>query len=300
MGTSGFALPALRRLAERHDLSLVVTQPDRPRGRGLQVSAPPVKREAKKLGLVVRQPERLDAAEIEAIAKERPDVVVVAAYGKLLSAALLCLPRLGCVNVHASLLPRYRGAAPVVWAIARGERETGVTIMQMDEGLDSGPILLQQREPILDRDSAGDLEARLAELGGHLLLDALDGLERGSLPARPQDHALATRAPRLRKEDARVDFSQAAALVANRIRAMDPAPGAFALLGGDALRLFRPRVVPAAGDPGNVLGVDAGALLVACADGAVALEELQLPGRRRLPATDLLRGRPIPPGTRLQ
>ena len=300
MGTSAFALPALRRLAAGHQVSVVVTQPDRPKGRGLRLTAAPVKEEAQRLALRVQQPERLGAAEIDAIARENPEVVVVAAYGKLLPASLLLLPRLGCVNVHASLLPRYRGAAPVAWAIARGERETGVTIMRMDEGLDSGPMLLQRAVAIAQDDSAGTLEARLAELGGDLLIEALAGLEHGTLVARPQDHALATRAPRLGKQDARVDFSAPAVRVGDRIRAMDPLPGAFALLDGEPLRLFRPRVASAAGDPGCVLGLDAGCLLVACGDGAVALAELQLPGRRRLPAPDVLRGRPIPPGTRLR
>jgi len=300
MGTSAFAVPTLRSLAGGHDVALVVTQPDRPRGRGLRLTPPPIKEEALRRGLRVSQPERLGPAEVEEIAAARPEVIVVAAYGKILRAAVLGMPRLGCVNVHASILPRYRGAAPVVWAIVEGEHETGVTIMQMDEGLDSGPILLQQAVPIADDDTAGTLEARLSDLGATLLVDALGGLEDGSLRPRAQDHARATKAPRIRKEDAHVDFSATAARVRDRVRAMDPAPGAFALLEGQPLRLFGPTLVAeASGQPGTVLGGDCRGLLVACGECAVAFAELQLPGRRRLPAREVLRGRPIPSGARL-
>jgi methionyl-tRNA formyltransferase len=298
MGTSAFSLPSLRRLRERHDLKLVVTQPDRPSGRGRRLAPSPVKEEATALALPVVQPERLGAGEIAAILAEGPEVIVVAAYGKLLPPALLFGPRLGCVNVHASLLPRYRGAAPIVWAIARGERETGVTLMRMDAGMDTGPILLQRSVPIADDDTAGTLEPRLAELGADLLIDGLARLERGGMEARTQDESLATRAPRLHKEDAHLDFTLPARRVCDLVRAMDPRPGAFCLLAGEPLHVFRGRPAEGAGEPGTVVSTD-GDLVIACGGGAVAFGELQLPGRRRLPAGDVLRGRSIPSGTRL-
>ena len=299
MGTSAFALPSLRKLALEHEVSLVVTQPDRPRGRGQKPLPPPVKEEAQRLGLRVAQPERLGEEEIFAIARERPDVIVVAAYGKLLGASLLGMPRLGCVNVHASLLPRYRGAAPIVWAIASGERETGVTIMKMDEGLDSGPVLLRRAVAIADDETGGSLEAKLADLGAEALAEALAGLERGTLVGEPQDPSRATRAPKLHKEDARVRFASPAAKVRDLVRALDPRPGAHVLLEAQPLRVFGARIVAGSGEPGVVLGAAAQGLVVACADGAVAFAELQFAGRRRMPAAQVLRGRTIPPGTHL-
>lgn len=299
MGTSAFAVPSLRKLSIEHQVSLVVTQPDRPRGRGQVPAPPPVKEEAERLGLRIAQPEVLGDTDIAAIALLRPDVIVVAAYGKLLGPSLLGMPRLGCVNVHASLLPRYRGAAPIVWAIASGERETGVTIMRMDEGLDSGPVLLRRTVTIAHDDTGGSLLATLADVGAEALAEALAGLERGTLLAEPQDHSLATRAPKLKKQDALVRFARPAVQVRDLVRAMDPRPGAYALLEREPLRLFSAGLAAGSGEPGVVLDASSQGLVVACADGAVAFAELQFTGRRRMPAAEVLRGRSIPPGTRL-
>jgi methionyl-tRNA formyltransferase len=299
MGTSAFALPSLRALARAHHVATVITQPDRPRGRGQTPAPPPVKEEAERLGLPVVQPDRLGAEEVAELLASAPEVIVVAAYGKLLPPALLNGPRHGCINVHASLLPRLRGAAPIVWAIARGDRETGVSIMRMDEGLDSGPVLLRRAVEIGADETSGALEARLAELGAAALIEALAGVEAGTLAAQPQDAGLATRAPKVGKQDARVAFDVEAPHVRDLVRAMDPRPAAWATIDGGPLRLFRPRVVDGAGEPGRVLGASADGLIVACASGAVAFGELQLPGRKRLPAADVLRGRPIPAGVRL-
>jgi methionyl-tRNA formyltransferase len=245
------------------------------------------------------QPDRLGAEEVAGLLASAPDVIVVAAYGKLLPPALLRGPRHGCINVHASLLPRLRGAAPIVWAIARGDRETGVSIMRMDEGLDSGPVLLRRAVEIGADETGGALETRLAEIGAAALIEALAGVEAGTLAAQPQDAGLATRAPKVGKQDAHVAFDVEARRVRDLVRAMDPRPAAWATLDGEPLRLFCPHLVDRAGEPGRVLGASADGLIVACAPGAVAFGELQLPGRKRLPAADVLRGRPIPAGVRL-
>jgi methionyl-tRNA formyltransferase len=301
MGSPEFAVPTLAALLRTEEVVAVVTQPDKPKGRGQGLQPPAVKTAALAAGVPVLQPERIGGergaaarAELAALA---PELIVVAAYGKILPRALLDLPPLGCLNVHGSILPRYRGAAPIQWAIIRGERETGITIMRMDEGLDTGAMLLTATLPITDDDTAGSLEAKLAPLGAGLLADALVGLKAGALPATPQDHALATLAPRLTKDDGRVDFTLPARAVADRVRGVDPWPGAVTLLNGERLALFAPRLVSGRGAAGAVLGADRDGLLVACGEGAVGFRELQLPGRKRLPAAAFLAGRPVAPGT---
>jgi len=301
MGAPEFAVPALRALHPRHDLRLVVTQPDRPKGRGRALAPPPVKVAALDLGLEVFQPEKLRRRSVrERIAAAGADLFVVAAYGKILSPRMLSVPPLGCVNVHASLLPRYRGAAPIHWAVIRGERQSGITIMLMDRGMDTGPMLAQQALDLTPGETAGSLHDRLAPLGADLLLETLDGLRRGVIEPRSQDDQQATLAPMLAKEDGRVDFSSAAAEVDCRVRGLDPWPGAFTTLDHKPLKLFSSRATAGQGGaPGEVLGADPRGLLVACAEGAVWIRELQLPGRRRIPADALLSGHPINPGTLL-
>jgi methionyl-tRNA formyltransferase len=233
------------------------------------------------------------------LARLAPDVAVVVAYGKILPQAVLDIPRHGFLNVHASLLPRYRGAAPIQWALIRGETETGVTIMQLDAGMDTGPMLLKGTIPIAEDDTAGTVAARLAPLGAELMLRALDRLEAGTLEPTPQDDALATMAPMLKKDDGRIDWNQTAVQVRDRVRGVDPWPGATTTLDGEVLKVWRPKVVPGSGAPGEVLGVDRDGLVVAAGEGAVALGELQLPGRRRVPAASFAAGRKVASGTRL-
>lgn len=300
MGSPDFAVPSLRALAGRHEVLAVVTQPDRPQGRGRRLAPPAVKLAAQELGLPVLQPETLRKREVrEALADLGAEMFVVAAYGKILSKKMLAVPPLGCVNVHASLLPRLRGAAPIQWAVIRGESESGITIMQMDEGMDTGPMLLQRAISLAPDETAGSLHDRLAPLGAELLVEAIDGLLDGSITPTPQPEE-GTLAPTLTKDDGRVDFSRTAREVDSHIRGMDPWPGAHAALGDDRIKLFRSRAEPGSGGAaGEVLGADDRGLLVACGDGAVRVGELQLPGKRRMTATALLAGRPIPAGARL-
>jgi len=300
MGSPDFAVPSLRALAGRHEVVAVVTQPDRPQGRGRRLAPPAVKLAAQALGLPVLQPEKLRKREVrQELADLGAEMFVVAAYGKILSKKMLAVPPMGCVNVHASLLPRLRGAAPIQWAVIRGEAESGITIMQMDEGMDTGPMLLQRAIPLTPDETAGSLHDRLAPLGAELLVEAVDGILDGSVTPTPQPEQ-GTLAPMLAKDDGQVDFSRAAREVDSHVRGMDPWPGAYAGLDGDRIKLFRSRAEPGSGGaPGEVLGADDRGLLVACGDGAVRIGELQLPGKRRMTAAALLAGRPIPAGARL-
>jgi methionyl-tRNA formyltransferase len=301
MGSPEFAVPALRALIEHHEVALVVTQPDKRAGRGKKLSPPPVKVVAADAGIPVIQPTSARAPEVaEQLRATGAELGVVVAYGKILPRAVLdAFPR-GCLNIHGSLLPKYRGAAPIQWAVIDGERETGVCIMQLDEGMDTGPVLLERRIEIGPRDTAGDLFERLAPLGADALLEAIAGLEAGTLEATPQDDAGASHARMLRKEDGAVDWSQPAAAVAGRIRGVDPWPGAFAVLpGGDRLKLFGAVVTDGAGAPGEVLSVDDRGLVVACGDGAVAVAEVQAAGKKRMTAEAFASGRALPVGARL-
>ncbi|MBX6423548.1 methionyl-tRNA formyltransferase [Thermosulfurimonas sp. F29] len=302
MGTPEFAVPALRGLLEREEVLAVVTRPDRPRGRGWKPRPSPVKEVARSAGLPVLEPERLrDPEFLESLRELAPDLVVVAAYGKILPREVLELPRFGCWNIHASLLPAYRGADPVRWALIRGERETGITIMQMDEGLDTGPILLQKVTPIGEEETGGELYERLSRLGAVALIEALELHREGKLKPRPQPEEGASYAPPLKKEDARLDFSLSAGELAGRIRAFDPRPGAYTFLKGKLFKLFRPRALAGAAGvpPGTILGVEEGRLLVACGEGILAVEEVQLEGKKRLPVRDFVRGHALEPGERL-
>lgn len=292
MGTPHFAVPSLRALLAAHRVVGVVTQPDKPAGRGQQMTASPVKQTALQAGVPVIQPRRL--REPEAMAQLRawqPDLVVVAAFGQILKPEALELPPYGCINVHASLLPRWRGAAPVAAAIRAGDAETGVTLMRMDAGLDTGPILAQVATPILPTDTTGALTARLAELGADLLLHSLPAYLAGQLTARPQDDAQATYAPQLDKAAGALNFAHNAAVVERHLRACHPWPGAFTLWRGQPLKILRAEVIarriPA--EPGAVLFTPAGPA-VACAEGALLLHEVQPAGKRPMLARDFARG----------
>jgi methionyl-tRNA formyltransferase len=300
-GSPAFAVPSLRAVAANTTLVAVVSQPDRPAGRGQERSAPAVKVAATALGVPVIQPEKVRTPEVQAeLAAFAADVFIVVAYGRILPQALLDLPRLGAWNVHASLLPRLRGAAPIQWSLIRGDSETGVAIMRMEAGLDTGPVAAMRALPIADDDTTGTLSDKLAELGAALLAETLPVIAGGRVALTPQDHARATLAPMLTKADGRLTFDRPARIVSAHARGVDPWPGASALLEGEPLKLFGPRVVAAdgaAGRPGEVLGVRPEGLAVACADGAVAFAELQRAGGKRLAAAAFLAGHRIPAGT---
>ena len=303
-GTPAFAVPSLEHLvASRHEVRGVVTQPDRPRGRGQKLVDAPVKAAARRHGIPVYQPERLrDPAVTAAIAAWQPDLGVVAAYGKLIPDDLLALPRLGMINVHASLLPKYRGASPVHRAIIDGEAETGVTIMQVVKVLDAGDMLAKVVRPIALDETSDVLERDLADLGARLLIETIDRLEAGVVSAEAQDERLVTYAPRLMKEDGIVDWTLPAAAIHNRVRGLYPWPHAYSYLDGARIILLKTHVVSdasAVGEPGIVGDVSRDAIHVATGDGIIAIDELQAEGRRPVTTREFLAGRPLRPGIRL-
>ncbi len=291
MGSPEFAAVTLGRLVEHYPVVGVITQPDRPAGRGRALTPPPVKSLAQSLGIEVIQPARLREPEAQARLQEwAPDLIVVTAFGQILRKNVLELPRLGCINVHASLLPRWRGAAPIQAAILHGDTRTGATIMIMDPGVDTGPILAQQEMAILPGDTAGSLSERLAELGADLLIETLPGYLSGAVQPRPQDDTLATYAPMLKKEEGALDFSQPAAALERQVRAFNPWPGTFMDLLGQPLKVHRAHVAPdETGLPGQrrlVRGLPA----VVTAAGSLVLDEVQPPGKRVMSGQDFLRG----------
>ena len=297
-GTPPFAVPALRACETVGTVVAVVTQPDRPRGRGQHVSASAVKEEAERSGLAVLQPPRLKGTDFgERLRALRLDVAVVAAYGRILPPDVLAAPRLGSVNVHASLLPRWRGAAPIQWAIASGDTETGVSLMQMEEGLDTGPVLAERRIPILPHDTSETLHLRLAELGGALVADELPRLLAGELRPRPQPTEGVTLARLVEKEDGRLDWSRPAAELERRVRAFAPWPGGWTPLGKHVLKIWRVEVATGSGPPGTVL-VAHGGLEVAAGEGALRLLEVQPEGKRRMTAAEFLSGHRLREGDR--
>lgn len=301
-GTPDFAVPSLRALlGEGHDVVAVVTQPDRPHGRHRSVAQPPpIKRVALEEDLPVLQPERPRGDGFEQELRElAPDVSVVVAYGHILPQSVIDLPPLGTLNVHASLLPRWRGAAPIQAAILAGDAETGVCVMRMVRRLDAGPVLLRVRTPIADDETSGELHERLAELGALAIVEALTLMSLGQAREEPQDEALATYAPRIDRDAARLDWTGDADQVARAIRAFDPRPGAWSTLRDSEVKLFGARVArDVSGDPGQVLDIDELGLLVACGTGGVRVAYAQPAGRRRLAALDWAQGRGVAAGER--
>jgi len=301
-GTPSFAVPCLAALADVAEVVAVVCQPDKPVGRGNVVTAPPVKRWAEERGIPVQQPVKLRDGTFAAWLREvSPDLAVVVAYGRILPADVLTIPRFGCVNVHASVLPRHRGAAPINWAILAGDDATGVTLMQMDEGLDTGPMLAVRHTPIELDETAIDVSQRLQALGAELIREELPRLVAGALVATPQDDARATLAPLLTKEMARIDWRQTARQVHDRVRGLQPWPGASTNLGARRLivgstRLDDPPAV-LGGAPGEIVAVTRDRLWVATAGGLVAITELQLEGKKRMGVREFLGGHPIRTGT---
>ena len=291
-GTPQFALPALRALlGSRHEVVGVLTQPDRPAGRGRELRASPVKLlAATRPNLPIAQPPTLKTAEGRAaLAEWRPDLLVVVAYGLILPSDVLRLPRLGCLNIHGSLLPRWRGAAPIHRALLAGDAETGITIMQLDEGLDTGPTLLERRRPIGPHETTGDLHDALAELGAVALLEAIEGLAGGTLVPRAQSAEGVTYAAKIEKAEARVDWNDGAVVLDRRIRAFNPWPMAETRFAGENVRLLRARVSAPAGraaEPGTLLGIADDGLRVACGEGVLAVQEMQRAGKRPVSARD--------------
>ena len=306
LGSGAFAVPSLAALLDAgHDVAAVVTQPDREKGRGRALAATPAKVLAEQRGVPVLQPRRIkEPAAIDELRALHPDVQVVVAYGQILPRAVIDIPRLGTVNVHSSLLPRYRGAAPIHWAVVNGERETGVTTMLIDEGLDTGPTLLARATPIGPEETAPELEARLGPLGAEVLLETLEGLERGTLQPKPQDHAHATLAPILKKEDGRIDWTRGAEEIAQRVRGLLPWPGTVTTAAGADLKILRARVEPTTtatdAPPGTVLAVDREGLVVAAGEGTrLRLLDVQPESRRPMSAAAFAAGARLTPGARL-
>jgi len=305
LGTGAFAVPSLEAVLEAgHDVAALVTQPDREKGRGRVLGAPPTKVLAERRGVPVLQPARIkDPRAIDELRALRPDVQVVVAYGQILPRAVIDIPPLGTVNVHSSLLPRYRGAAPIQWAIVNGERETGVTTMRIDEGLDTGPILLARATPIGGEETAAELESRLARIGAEVLIETLEELSRGTLVPRPQDHARATLAPLLNKEDGRLEWARTADEIARRVRGLQPWPGVVTTLGGAPLKVLRARAEAGPrteAPPGTLLSVDRDGLVVAAGEGTrLRLLEVQAESRRAVPAAAFAAGAHLTPGARL-
>ena len=295
-GTPEFAAVALRALLDAgHDVPLVLTQPDRPAGRGMQPQPSAVKRVAVERGIPLAQPDRLrDPATHAPLREAAVDVLVVAAYGLILPQAVLDIPRAGCINIHASLLPRWRGAAPIQRAIEAGDEQTGISLMRMEAGLDTGPVLLTEALAIGTEETAGELHDRLAMLGARLLIAAIPRLE--SLPAVAQPEAGVTYAAKVDKAEAQLDWALPAVQLARKVRAFNPFPGAVATLGGQPTKLWRATPASGSGWPGQILAADGTGIVVACGENALRITELQRPGGRRVAAADFLRGNPLNAG----
>jgi len=306
MGTAELSCASLRALAAVPEFQLVavVTQPDRPKGRDLRLQPSPVKVVALELNLPVLQPERARCPEfVEELSSFAPDLIAVAAYGQILPQSLLDLPPYGCLNVHTSLLPRYRGAAPIQWAILNDDAETGVTIMKVEAGLDTGPIVSMEKTPILATDTAASLHDRLAQMGAALLVRTIPGYVAGTTLPRTQPSEGVVYAHKIKKQDGQLDWSQPARALWNRVRSLVPWPGAYTFQPGpnspQLLKIWEAQVVNRSGNPGEVLAADATGVLVGCGADALLLQVLQREGGRRLAAAAFLAGHPLAPGTRL-
>lgn len=303
MGTPDFAANSLRALWESEDeIVAVVTQPDREQGRGRRTVPSPIKVLAQERQIPALQPEKISDPHFFSRLKDyEPELIVVVAYGQILSKAILSLPRFGCINVHASLLPRYRGAAPIQWAIIIGEERTGVTIMQMDEGMDTGDILLQKEISIETEDNLETLSDRLSRLGADALLETLKLLKPGKLKAKAQNSSQASYAPRLSKEDGEIDWGKGAGEINNLIRGMNPWPGAFTYLEGKTLKIFGAKAIEkkAGNRPGVINGISPQGIEVATGDGSLLIAEVQLESKRRMAVADFLRGYRVEEGKEL-
>ncbi|MBU7006614.1 methionyl-tRNA formyltransferase [Phosphitispora fastidiosa] len=310
MGTPDFAVPCLKALKDSgHEIITVVTQPDRPKGRGHRLTPPPVKKAALEAGLRVWQPEKIKTPECVAELRQlSPDIIVVVAFGQLLSKEILEIPRYGCINVHASLLPKYRGAAPIHWAVINGESETGVTIMQMDVGLDTGDMILMGRVPVAPEDTTGTVHDKLAEMGAELLAKAINRIESGKAERVPQDNTSSSYAPLLTKEIEKIDWTRSSVEIFNLVRGLNPWPGAYTQLGDKILKIWGtqactidriPGPIPefSGHQPGEVLGIipEVG-FAVATGNGCLAVTDLQLQGNRRMKAADFVHGHNITKG----
>lgn len=307
MGTPEFAVPCLQALVDGgHEVIAVFTQPDKPKGRGNRLTPPPVKVLAEKLGIPVYQPERIRRESVGLMEELAPDLCVTAAFGQILSQRLLDIPRLGCVNVHASLLPRHRGSAPINWAILQGDEKAGVTTMMMARGVDAGDMLLKCETPIRSGETAGELTERLSQLGAPLLMETISALESGTLRRIPQNENEMTYDPMLDKRMGIIDWTRDARDIVNQIHGLNPWPGASTALGGQMvpaprLKLHRAEEAEGAGQPGEVLQADAKqGLVIACGRGAVRILQLQAPGGKPMAARDYLRGHPMAVGTVLK
>jgi methionyl-tRNA formyltransferase len=301
MGTPDFACPTLQHLIENEEnVVAVVTQPDRPKGRGQKLMPPPVKELAERIGIPVYQPLKVRHPDfVEIIRELKPDVIVVVAFGQILPKALLEIPPHGCINVHASLLPRYRGAAPLNWCIVNGETETGVTTMLMDVGLDTGDMLLANKTPLDENEDIVSLHDRMATMGADLLLETLDRLTLGDLVPQPQNSTDSCYAPMLKKEDGVINWHTDARTIHNLVRALAVWPGACTTIGDQVMKVYRTRVGDGMGEPGTVLQATKGLFEIACQSGSLFIHELQLAGKKRLDSASFLSGCPVSVGTQL-
>jgi methionyl-tRNA formyltransferase len=299
MGTPDFACPTLQTLIDRKEnIVAVFTQPDRPKGRGQKLQPPPVKELALANNIPVFQPPKVRVPEvIEQIKTLKPDLIVVVAFGQILPKGLLEIPQHGCINVHASLLPRYRGAAPLNWCIVNGETETGVTTMLMDVGLDTGPMLLKQATPIDPDETIFSLHDRMSVLGAELLGQTIDSLKNNDITPETQDDSLSCYAPLLKKEDGLIDWNKDAATLHNLVRGLAAWPGAYTFLAGEPVKIHRTKLSNGSGLAGTVIATSAEGIEVACAKGSLIISELQSPGSRKMDAASFLSGHPLPIGT---
>ena len=294
MGTPDFSVPALERIATEHEVVAVVTQKDKPKGRGMSVSYTPVKESALKLNIPIYQPDKVKEENfVDELRKLNPDVIVVIAFGQILSNDILTLPKYGCINVHASLLPKYRGAAPIQWAVIDGEEKSGVCTMKMDEGLDTGDIIDVDEITLDPKETGGSLFDKLAKLGGELILKTLQNLEFGKATFIKQDDSKSTYAKKMTKELGHIDFTKDAESIERLIRGLNPWPSAFTYLDGKVMKIWDADVVDAGGVPGTVISEDKDSFVIATGSKALKVNELQLEGKKRMKASDFLNGRSI-------
>ena len=294
MGTPDFSVPALEKIASEHEVVAVVTQKDKPKGRGQEVSYTPVKESALKLNIPVLQPDKVkEDSFVEELRALNPDVIVVIAFGQILSKEILDMPKYGCVNVHASLLPKYRGAAPIQWAVIDGEEKSGVCTMKMDEGLDTGDIIDKEEITLDPKETGGSLFDKLAALGGELILKTLQNLEFDNAQFIKQDDSKSTYAKKMTKDLGHIDFTKDAVSIERLIRGLNPWPSAFTYLDGKVMKIWDADVVDAGGEPGTVISEDKDSFVIATGDKALKVNELQLEGKKRMKASDFLNGRSI-------